>query len=64
MRTALGTVLATLLQARNLDLRWSEGHEAIAPLGLVLSLSALAILLTVPTQSWARLYRGADPSRD
>ncbi len=54
---ALGTALALLIEVHNLDLRWSEGTDAITPTGVILSLSAVAVLLATPTQSWARLYR-------
>jgi uncharacterized membrane protein len=53
---ALGTALAVLIELHNLDLRWSEGASAIAPMGAILSLSAVVVLLATPTHSWARLY--------
>jgi hypothetical protein len=46
-----------VLEGSNLGLRWTEGQDAIAPMGLILSLSAIAVLLATPSQAWARLYR-------
>ena len=54
---AAGGALVLLLELSNLDLRWSEGADAIAPTGLVLSLATAAVLLATPSQAWARLYR-------
>ncbi len=54
---ALGTALALLIELYNLNIRWDEGAAAIAPVGVILSLAAVAVLLATPTQSWARLYR-------
>ena len=31
--------------------------RAITPMGLILSLSAVAVLLATPSQAWARMYR-------
>jgi len=54
---AAGGTLVMLVEGANLDLRWSGGAPAIAPMGLILSLSAVAVLLATPSQSWARMYR-------
>ena len=54
---AAGTVLAGVIELYNLDLRWDEGADAIAPVGLILSLAAVAVLLATPSKSWTRLYR-------
>lgn len=58
---AAGGALVLLLEVSNLDLRWSEGADAIAPTGLVLSLATAAVLLATPSRAWAHLYRR--PSR-
>jgi len=54
---ACGGLLVLVLQVSNLHLRLSEGTPAIAPMGTILSLSAMAVLLALPSQSWARMYR-------
>lgn len=54
---ALGTALVAAIEFHNLEMRWTEGASAIAPMGLILSLSAVAVLLATPTEGWARLYR-------
>jgi uncharacterized membrane protein len=54
---AFGALLVLALEGSNLDLRWTRGEEAIAPMGLILSLSAIAVLLATPSRAWARMYR-------
>ncbi len=54
---AFGTLLVGAIELQNLDLRWTDGAAAIAPAGLILSLSAVVVLLATPSRSWARLYR-------
>jgi uncharacterized membrane protein len=54
---ALGSALAVALEIYNLDLRYSAGAAAITPMGLILSLSAIAVLLATPSQAWAKMYR-------
>ena len=52
-----GGVLVAVLALYNLDLRFAAGTEAILPMGLILSLSTVAVLLATPSRSWARMYR-------
>jgi uncharacterized membrane protein len=52
-----GGVLVTALAVCNLDIRFTSGTEAILPMGLILSLSTVAVLLATPTRNWARMYR-------
>ena len=54
---ALGGALVVALEIYNLDLRYAAGAAAITPTGLILSLSAIAVLLATPSQAWARMYR-------
>ncbi len=54
---AAGGALVLLLELSNLDLRWSQGADGIAPTGLILSLATAAVLLATPSRAWARLYR-------
>ncbi|MFI5001701.1 MAG: DUF2231 domain-containing protein [Reyranellales bacterium] len=54
---AMGSALVVGLELHNLDLRYSAGAGAITPMGLILSLSAIAVLLATPSQAWARMYR-------
>ena len=54
---AAGGVLVVALELCNFDIRYSAGVEAITPTGLILSLSAVAVLLATPSQAWARMYR-------
>lgn len=54
-----GNVLLVVVQAHNLTLRQTGGSEAIAPMGLILSFLAVAVLFATPSESWARLYRQA-----
>ena len=54
---AAGGALVVALEFYNLILRQSSGADAIAPMGLILSLSAVAVLLATPSQNWARMYR-------
>ena len=53
----VGGVLVTILAIYNLDIRFMSGSEAILPMGLILSLSTVAVLLAMPSQSWARMCR-------
>jgi len=52
-----GGVLVAILAIYNLDLRFVSGSDAILPMGLLLSLSTVAVLLATPSKSWARMYR-------
>lgn len=54
---AAGSVLVGALEFYNLDIRWADGAAAILPMGLILSLSAVAVLLATPSRSLARVYR-------
>jgi len=54
---AAGSALVVALEMYNLDLRQTGGLAAITPMGLILSLCAVAILLATPSQNWARMYR-------
>lgn len=54
---AAGGALVVALEVYNLSLRASAGADAITPMGLILSLSAVAVLLATPSKSWARMYR-------
>jgi uncharacterized membrane protein len=54
---AAGGALVTALELHNLILRQTAGADAIMPTGLILSLSAIAVLLATPSQAWARMYR-------
>ncbi len=54
---AAGGALVVALELYNLGLRTSAGAAAITPMGLILSLSAVAVLLATPSQAWARMYR-------
>ena len=54
---AAGGVLVAVLAIYNLDLRFSAGSAAILPMGLILSLSTVAVLLATPSKAWARMYR-------
>ena len=54
-----GTLLVGAIELHNLNIRLSDGGAAIAPCGLILSLSAMAVLLAMPSQSWSELYRSA-----
>ena len=54
---AAGGALVVALEVYNLSLRYSVGADAITPMGLILSLSAVAVLLATPSQHWARMYR-------
>ena len=54
-----GGALVLAIQLYNLTLRQAAGNEAILPMGLVLSLSAVAVLLATPSQNWSRMYRQA-----
>ena len=54
-----GNVLLVVVQAHNLALRLAHGSDAIVPMGLILSLLAVAVLVATPSQNWARLYRQA-----
>jgi len=52
-----GGALVAALALCNLDIRFTAGSEAILPMGLILSLSTVAVLLATPTRNWARMYR-------
>jgi uncharacterized membrane protein len=54
---AAGGVLVAALAVYNLDLRFTSGSAAILPMGLILSLSTVAVLLATPSRAWARMYR-------
>jgi len=54
-----GNVLLVAVQFHNLTLRQAQGSEAIQPMGLILSLLAVAVLIATPSEHWARLYRQA-----
>lgn len=54
---AAGSVLVGALEFYNLDIRWADGAAAILPMGLILSLSAVAVMLATPSRSLARVYR-------
>jgi len=54
---ATGGLLVTVLALYNLDIRFASGTDAILPMGLLLSLSTVAVLLATPSQAWARMYR-------
>ena len=54
---AAGGALVVALEVYNLHIRASAGAEAITPTGLILSVSAIAVLLATPSRAWARMYR-------
>jgi uncharacterized membrane protein len=54
---AAGGALVVLLGLTNFDLRITSGADAIAPMGLALSLATAAVLIATPSRAWARLYR-------
>jgi uncharacterized membrane protein len=54
---AAGGGLVIALEIANLVLRHSSGVAAIASTGLLLSLSAIAVLLATPSRNWANMYR-------
>ena len=54
---AAGGALVVALELCNLDIRHSGGAAAILPTGLILSLSAIAVLLAMPSRSWTQMYR-------
>lgn len=54
-----GGALVLAIQLYNLTLRQAAGNDAILPMGLVLSLSAVAVLMATPSQHWSRMYRQA-----
>jgi len=54
-----GGALVLTIELYNLTLRQAAGNEAIMPMGLILSLSAVAVLLATPSRSWSRMYRQA-----
>ena len=54
---AAGSVLVGALELYNFDIRWDSGAAAILPMGLILSLSAVLVLMATPTRSLARVYR-------
>jgi len=54
---AAGSALVIALEVYNFHIRHAAGADAITPTGLILSLSAIAVLLATPSRSWARMYR-------
>jgi uncharacterized membrane protein len=54
---AAGGVLVAILAVYNLDIRFASGTAAILPMGLILSLSTVAVLVATPSKAWARMYR-------
>lgn len=54
---AAGGALVLAIELQNFGIRWTDGASAITPMGLILSLSAIAVLLATPSQAWARMYR-------
>jgi uncharacterized membrane protein len=54
---AAGGALVVLIELYNLHIRAAAGAAAIVPMGLVLSLSAIVVLLATPSKAWARMYR-------
>lgn len=52
-----GNLLVVALQLYNFHIRYSDGTDAVMPLGLVLSLLAMVVLLCTPSQGWDRMYR-------
>ena len=54
---AAGSALVVALEVYNFHIRQSAGADAITPTGLILSVSAVAVLLATPSRSWARMYR-------
>ena len=54
---AAGGVLVAILAVYNLDIRFAAGSAAILPMGLILSLSTVAVLVATPSRAWARMYR-------
>jgi uncharacterized membrane protein len=54
-----GSALVVVLQLYNLGLRQTAGNDAILPTGLLVSLTAVLVLLVTPSQNWAALYRHA-----
>lgn len=54
---AAGGALVLLIELYNLYIRAATGVAAIVPMGLVLSLSAIAVLFATPSKAWARMYR-------
>jgi uncharacterized membrane protein len=54
----IGNVIAVLLEAVNLYLRWSQGAEAaIAPSGVILSGVVVLLLLFNGWKGWELVYR-------
>lgn len=51
-----GSLLVVVLEIYNLCLRYTDGSDAIMPMGFALSLSAVAVLLSTPSQNWDRMY--------
>jgi hypothetical protein len=54
---AAGGALVVALEVYNFHIRQAAGADAITPTGLILSLSAIAVLLATPSRAWARMYR-------
>ncbi len=53
----VGNVIAVLLEAVNLYLRYKGGPDAVAPAGVVLSGVVVAILLFTGWKGWEMVYR-------
>lgn len=53
----VGNVIAVLLEAVNLYLRYTGGSDAVAPAGVVLSGVVVAILLFTGWKGWEMVYR-------
>lgn len=54
----IGNVIAVLLEAVNLYLRWSQGaEEAVSPVGVVLSGVVVLLLLFNGWKGWELVYR-------
>jgi uncharacterized membrane protein len=54
-----GGALVLAIELYNFTLRQAGGNDAIVPMGLILSLSAVAVLLATPSRNWSRMYRQA-----
>jgi uncharacterized membrane protein len=52
-----GLAAVVALEVYNFHIRQAAGADAITPTGLILSLSAIAVLLATPSRAWARMYR-------
>ena len=52
-----GNILMVLIQLYNWFMRYTEGENAVVPLGLVLSLIVVGILLFTGWKGWQMVYR-------